>query len=106
MGKGVIANADINYKYEGLMTRGDKQVAVVTFVGTLKPFSARSGQLHGKVDGKLELALETGQVLAATENVKAELDLEFDGKPAKAIGTLTVRVTRNPPPPKKKGPNS
>ena len=96
LGKAVAANADITYKYEGLLTRNDKQVAIVSFAGTLKPFSARTGQLTGKVDGKIELAVDTGLVVFATENVKAELDLDFDGRPAKAIGTLNVQVRRNP----------
>ena len=102
LGKAVVANAEIDYKYEGLVDRNNKQFAVISFAGTLKPFSARSGQLTGKVKGKIELAVDTGLVVFATENVKAELDLDFDGKPAKAIGTMSVRVTRNPPPPKKK----
>jgi hypothetical protein len=102
LSKTVAANADIDYTFEGLQTHGTKQIAVVTFEGKLKPYAPRSRPINGKVEGRVEIAVDTGAVVFATENVKAELNLEVEGRPLKAIGSFTVAVVRNPAIPKKK----
>jgi hypothetical protein len=109
LGLAVPATAEITYKYEGLYVRNDKTVAVISFEGPLKADfttkpkkGAKEPTLTGKVDGKIEMFTDTGLISVATEKVKAELDLEIDGKPAKAIGVLNVQLRRNPPGVKKK----
>jgi hypothetical protein len=57
---------------------------------------AREPTLTGQVDGKLEIFTDTGLIFYASEKVRAEPELEFDGKQAKAIGALNVTVFRNP----------
>jgi hypothetical protein len=109
LGLAVPATAEITYKYEGTYMRGDKVVAVVSFEGPLqaaftsKPKKgAKPPTLTGKVDGKIEVSADTGVIQFATEKVRAELALEADGKPLKAIGILNVQLLRNPVLPKKK----
>jgi hypothetical protein len=63
---------------------------------------ARDPNLRGQVEGKIELFSDTGVFISGNEKVRAELDLEFDGKPAKAIGVLNVQATRLGAPPMKK----
>ncbi|HEV3437805.1 MAG TPA: hypothetical protein VG122_10625, partial [Gemmata sp.] len=109
LGLAVPATAEITYKYEGTYMRGDKPVAVISFEGPLqaaftsKPKKgAKPPTLTGKVDGKIEVSADTGVIQFATEKVRAELALEADGKPLKAIGILNVQLLRNPVLPKKK----
>ncbi len=93
-----------------MYTRDGKPVAVVTFEGAIEPdfqTKAKKGskppKLTGKVDGKIEVAVDTGLVLFATERIRAELATETrDDKPVKGVGTLYVTLRRNPPVPKKK----
>jgi S1-C subfamily serine protease len=110
LGYSVPTSANITYKLEGLFVAPNgKTVAVITFSGTLQRDSVakpkkgmKEAKLSGYVEGKIELLPETGVLITGTEKVRAELDMEFDGKSAKAIGVLDVRVTRlGPPPPKK-----
>ncbi len=106
----VPAKAEVTYKYEGMYKRDDKSFAVISFEGPLQSdFSAKSKKgtkpptLTGKVDGKIEVATDTGLIQFATEKVRAEVSTEYrDGKPLKAIGTLNVTLRRNPPVPTKK----
>jgi hypothetical protein len=42
--------------------------------------------------------METGEVMNARVNVKADLDVTFGRKQAKAIGTLNVSIKRPAPP--------
>jgi S1-C subfamily serine protease len=109
LGLAVPAKAEITYKYEGTYTRDNQTVAVVSFEGPLerevtkKPKKGvKEPTMHGKVEGKIEIFADTGLIYYATERVKAELDLEFDDKPAKAIGILNVSLRRVPPAPPKK----
>ena len=53
----------------------------------------------GSVNGTAFVSLETGEVLSASTTVKADLDLTFARKPAKAAGTLAVSIKRPAPPP-------
>ncbi|QJW97142.1 S1 family peptidase [Frigoriglobus tundricola] len=113
LGYTVPATAEVTYTYEGFYVgRTGRPIAVVTFKGPLQRVAppkpkkgARPGKeptLNGRVEGKIELFADTGVFLSANERVRAELDLDFDGKPAKAIGVLNVQATRlGPPPPKK-----
>jgi S1-C subfamily serine protease len=112
LGYAVLASAEVTYTYEGsYVAPNGKTVAVVTFRGPLKreappkPKKAPKGKeptLHGEVEGKIELFPETGLFVRANQQVRAELDMEFDGKPAKAIGVLNVSATRLAAPPPKK----
>jgi hypothetical protein len=108
----VLATAEITYKYEGsFVAPNGRTVAVISFRGPLtreaepKPKKGpkrKEPTLSGEVEGTISLFPETGVFASANQRVRAELDLEFDGKPAKAIGVLSVQATRlGPPPPKK-----
>jgi hypothetical protein len=108
LGLAVPASSEITYKYEGTYTRDDKTVAVVSFEGQLEPAFTKKAKkgvkeptMHGTVTGKIEIFADTGLISYATERVKAELDMDFDGKPGKAIGILNVQLRRLAPPPKK-----
>jgi hypothetical protein len=110
LGWAVPATAEVTYKYEGTFTAPNgRAVAIVTFQGPLdraavkKPpkKGAKEPTLRGQVDGKIELFADTGVLITANERIQAELSMEFDGRPAKAIGGLNVRVTRLAGPPKK-----
>jgi hypothetical protein len=110
LGYAVMATAEVTYTYEGtFVAPNGKTVAIVTFKGPLqreatpkpKKGAKKEPTLNGQVEGKLELFPDTGVVVTANERVRAELDLEFDGKPAKAIGVLSVQMTRLAAPPKK-----
>jgi hypothetical protein len=112
----VPARAEVTYKYEGtFVAPNGKTIAVITFKGPLQrvvqprkkgpkaPRPVKEPKLSGQVDGKIEIFAERGVLLSANERIRAELDLDFDGKPAKAIGVLSVQATRlGAPPPKKK----
>jgi S1-C subfamily serine protease len=112
LGYAVLASADLTYTYEGsYVAPNGKTVSVITFRGPLKreaPPKPKKGPkrkeptLHGEVEGKIELFPETGVFVYANQRVRAELDMEFDGKPAKAIGVLSVSATRLAAPPPKK----
>lgn len=110
LGFAVPAKGEITCKYEGVYMRDNKPVAVITFEGPLQadftPTKSKKGAkpptLTGKVDGKIEVAADTGVILFATEKIRAEVSTEAkDGKPLKAIGTLNVQLRRNPVVPKK-----
>ena len=100
----VPAKAEVTYKYEGVYTRNDKLLAVITFVGSLEgDFTTKSKKgtkpptLTGKVDGKIEVSTDTGVIQFATERIRAEVATETrDGKPLKAVGSLNVTLRRNP----------
>jgi len=109
LGYAVPASAEVTYRYEGVFTRDGRTIAVISFQGplqaafTAKPKKgAKPPRLTGRVEGKLEVFIDTGLIYYASERVRADLDMEFDGKPAKAIGVLNVTMLRNPPLPKKK----
>lgn len=109
LGLVVPATAEVTYRYEGVFTRNGQTIAVISFQGPLQPVltskpkkGAKPPKLSGRVEGKLEVFVDTGLVFFANERVRADLDLDFDGKPAKAIGVLNVTMLRNPTVPKKK----
>jgi S1-C subfamily serine protease len=109
MGLEVPAKGDITYAYEGIYVRDGKNVAVISFTGPLEAdFSVKTKKgvkppmLSGKVEGKVELMADTGLTQFAAEKVKAEVSMEYEGKPSKAIVVLNVQVRRNPPAAKKK----
>jgi S1-C subfamily serine protease len=113
-GYGVLANAEVTYKYEGSYVAPNGQtIAVVTFKGPLQRAPSKNPKpkkgpkpkeptLTGQVEGKLELFADTGVLFSANERARAELDLDFDGKPAKAISVLNVQATRLAATPPKK----
>jgi S1-C subfamily serine protease len=110
LGLAVPATAEVTYTYEGtFVAPNGKTTAVVTFKGPLQRVltgkvkkGAKEPTLRGQVEGKLELRPDTGLIIRANEQVRAELDLEFDGKPAKALGVLSVQLIRLAAPPPKK----
>jgi S1-C subfamily serine protease len=113
LGLTVPTTAEVTYKYEGtFVAPNGKTAAVLTFQGPLKrvatprptkgPAKAKEPTLTGTVSGKIEYFPDTGVIVKASEQVRAELDLEFDGKPAKMIGVLNVNLTRLGAPPMKK----
>jgi hypothetical protein len=107
----VLATAEITYKYEGsFVAPNGRTVAVISFRGPLAREAApkpkkgpkrKEPTLSGEVEGTISIFPETGVFASANQRVRAELDLEFDGKPAKAIGVLSVQATRVGPPKKK-----
>jgi hypothetical protein len=108
LGLAIPATAEVTYKYEGMYTRDNRTLAVISFEGPLqgdfeKPKKGgKEPTLTGKVDGKIELFADTGLVQFGTERIRAEVAMESDGKPLKLIGSLSVTERRNPVLPKKK----
>lgn len=108
-----LAKSEVTYKYEGTFERNGRTLAVITFTGPLERVPVKKPKpkkgvkdkepppLSGQVEGKIEIFVDTGLIYYASEKVRAELELEFDGKQAKAVGVLNVTVIRNLAPTKK-----
>lgn len=99
------ADADLTYMYHGIVARDSKQYALVSFEGDLLSVpddEKKKPRVMGKAEGRVEIALDTGLVAFATQNIRAELDLtDSPDNPAKGFGTLNVVMLRNPPSKKK-----
>jgi S1-C subfamily serine protease len=94
----VPVQADITYKYMGVQVRGSKEGALIRIHGRVKGRRGDGLDVSGTVSGAAFVSAETGQVLSADTTVKADLDLTFRRKLAKAIATLTVTIKRPAPP--------
>ena len=55
--------------------------------------------IGGSVSGTAWIDLATGEVLVGSLQVKADIDLTFGRKQAKAIATLDTSIRRPAPPP-------
>lgn len=98
----VPAQADVVYTYLGVGQRNGKEAAMIAITGKLQGRRGEGLDLGGSVRGTAWISTETGEVLYATAAVKADCDLTFAKKPAKAAGTLNVSIQRPAPAPEKK----
>jgi hypothetical protein len=96
---GVQAQSDIKYTYLGTRQLGTREIAFLNISGTVKGLRGAGLDVGGTVTGGTQVALDTGEVLSATMNIKADADVEVKKTKAKLIGTLTVRLRRDIPPP-------
>jgi hypothetical protein len=99
VGMVIPAVADIKYTFLGTREQEGKRVGVVGLRGTLRGQRGDGKNVGGSMTGSADVSLENGQVLTATTNIKVDMDLQLFRKPAKATGTLNVRLTRTPAPP-------
>jgi len=98
---GVPAQAEIKYKYLGTRMFRDREIAFLSISGTVKGLRGQGLDVGGTVTGGTQVALDTGEVLTATMNFKAEADIETKSKgKAKLSGTMLVKVNRDLPPAK------
>jgi S1-C subfamily serine protease len=96
----VPVQADITYKYMGVQERDGKTGALIRIDGRVKGRKGDGLDVGGSVSGAAFISLETGQVISADTTVKADMDLTFRRKPAKAIATLAVSMKSPAPVPK------
>ncbi len=96
----VPAQADLVYEFLGVRTLNKRDFALIEITGTVRGRRGDGVDVGGSVSGIALLSLETGEVLSGKVSVKADVDLRFGNKAAKAIGSLDVRV--RPPVPDKK----
>jgi S1-C subfamily serine protease len=96
---GVQASSDIKYTYLGTRKIGARDIAFLNIAGTIKGLRGNGLNVGGNVTGATQIALDTGEVLTATMNFKADADLEIKKTKAKLIGTLMVRLRRDIPAP-------
>jgi hypothetical protein len=96
---GVPAQADIKYTYLGTRLYNKREIAFLDVKGTVKGVRGNGLNVGGTVGGGSQVALDTGEVLSATMDFKADMDVELKDKEGKAklIGTLVVRVRRDLP---------
>jgi hypothetical protein len=99
---GVRAVADVKYTYFGTRMLNNREIAFLNVSGAVRAERGAGLEVTGTVDGGTQVALDTGEVLSATMNLKADMDLEYKNRKSKLFGTLTVRVRRDLPaaPPK------
>ena len=95
----VPVQADVTYKYMGVQTRDGKEGALIRIEGRLRGRKGDGLDVGGSMHGTAIVSLETGQVISADATVKADLDLTFQRKQAKAIATLAVSIKRPAPAP-------
>jgi hypothetical protein len=100
-GADVKAQTDIQYTYMGTRLLNGREIAFLDVKGTLKGVRGNGLNVGGTVGGGAQVALDTGEVLSATMDFKADMDLEIKDTPGKLQGTLTVRLRRDFPPPEK-----
>jgi S1-C subfamily serine protease len=105
IGSGIIAvpaQADIVYKYLGVQRRDGRDVAVIAIEGKVKGRRGDGLNAGGTVSGTAYVSTETGEVVQANATVRADVDVVLARQPAKAMGTLSVSITRPAAPPTKK----
>jgi hypothetical protein len=90
---------DVTYKYMGVQTRSGKEGAVIRLSGRVKGRKGDGLDVGGNISGSAFVSLETGQVISADTTIKADMDVTFQRKQAKAIATLAVSIKRPAPPP-------
>jgi hypothetical protein len=72
---------------------------LIRIEGRLRGRKGDGLDVGGSMHGTAIVSLETGQVISADATVKADLDLTFQRKQAKAIATLAVSIKRPAPAP-------
>jgi hypothetical protein len=97
----VTAQADLEYEFLGVRTIGGKDFGVIAIGGKIRGKRGAGVDVGGKVNGSALVSPETGEVVQANVNIKADMDLSFGKKQSKAIGTLNVSMRRPAPPEKK-----
>jgi S1-C subfamily serine protease len=98
----VPAQADIVYTYLGLQPSGGEELVMIAIDGRLKGRRGDGVDVGGTINGTAWLSPETGQVVRANTQIKADLDLVFAKKRARAICTLNVSIKRPAPSVEKK----
>jgi hypothetical protein len=93
----VPAQANVEYTYWGTRQLNQRPIAFLNVKGTVRGVRGAGLNVGGTVDGGSQVALDTGEVLSATMNFKADMDVEHEGKKVKLFGTLTVQVRRGEP---------
>ena len=96
----VPVQADITYKYMGVQVRDGKEGALIRMDGRVKGRKGDGLDVGGTLKGVAFVSVETGLVISADLTVKADMDLTFQRKQAKAIATLVVTIKRPAPLPK------
>jgi hypothetical protein len=99
VGLGVQAQADIKYTYLGTRLHYKREIAFLNVTGRMKGVRGDGLGVGGKIEGGMQVALDTGEVLSSTMDFKAEADVKLKGGDGKLFGTLKVQVKRDVPPP-------
>ena len=94
---GVPARADMTYTYCGTRMLNNREIAYLHVTGPVRGLLGAGLNVSGAVEGGNQVALDSGEVLSATLNFKADMDFEFEHEKAKLFGTSTVRVRRTEP---------
>jgi hypothetical protein len=94
---GVPAQANIQYTYLGTRALNKREIAFLNITGKVRGLRGAGLNVAGTIDGGSQVALDTGEVLSATMNFKADMDVDLKRDKAKLFGNLTVRVRRDPP---------
>jgi hypothetical protein len=105
IGSGIIAvpaQADLVYQYLGVQPRGGRDVALIAIAGKVKGRRGDGLNAGGTVNGTAYVSAESGEVVQANATVRADVDVVLARRPAKAMGTLSVSITRPAAPPNKK----
>jgi hypothetical protein len=97
----VPAQADIKYTYLGTRMLNNREIAVLSVKGTVKGLRGAGLNVGGTVGGLSQVALDTGEVLLANMDFKADLDVDTKAGKAKLFGNLKVQVRRDVAPPPK-----
>jgi S1-C subfamily serine protease len=93
----VPVQADVTYKYMGVQKRDGREGALIRLNGRVKGRKGDGLDVSGSAKGSAFISLETGQVISADATIKADMDLTFSRKQAKAVATLAVLMKRPGP---------
>ena len=93
----VRVQANVTYKYMGVQNRNGKEGALIRIDGRVRGTKGGGLDVGGTLTGTAYVSLETGQVISADSTVKADMDLTFERKQAKAIASLAVSIKRPAP---------
>jgi V8-like Glu-specific endopeptidase len=90
----VPATVNITYKYMGITPRDGKDQALIRIDGLVTGRKGDGLDMEGTMTGTAMLSLETGQVVSADAEIRADVDLVFRRSKAKAIASFNVALKR------------
>jgi len=101
----VPAQVDVVYKYIGIQKADNIDRANLLIHGVVRGRKGRGDDVVGIIRGSALISKETGEVVAATVGVNADMDIVRGNRAAQAFGSITVAVKRSTPA-EKEVPNS
>ena len=92
------SQADVKYQYQGVRKKYQEETAFFDISGELRPRRGDDSRLTGRLNGVLEVSLETGQVISSSCTMNVDFEsLENGGR---LIGTLSAKLNAIDPRPK------